>query len=1077
MKLHLILWVGICMGLFHPLSAQFVFWTEEFETDGHTIRYQASSGGGFNDGLHDHFRRTNGSDIAAISSAYTGMNGAYFWAAEDTDDDGGDGNPVQTIAFTGIDISGFTAVNVKGLFGVGNNGLPGLSAYDAADYIRITYQIDGGPVQNGLWFSYENHGDPFNEPLGLDADFDGQADVNGVNRLTSNLQEFQFLVPNGNALDLTIEVRMNGADEAIAFDQLSLTGTPVGCYISDISVANASVCNDNGTPGDATDDFFTADVLVDFVNLPATGTLELTGDGISSISVNAITGNSYTFNGVQLKADQTLTELTAHFSAMGGCSRTEWDVYPAVAPCTPTVGFGAPISKCLETSGVHVLSICMDVAPSSAVGVQIAALLGGTATGGGVDYNFVSQNLVFLSTESYPNTKYAYVDIIDDFPIVDEGETILLGLTLTAGVASTSFTNHTITIGERETGLMLNEFSQGSSGGKEYIELLVVGEPATTVDLRGWIIDDNNGDFSDGTGQDLGISSGYVSFANHCNWEKVPVGAIIVLYNGEDPNPALPPDDPYDINGDGIYVLPISGGTAVGCSTPLPNELLKAHGAIPNLINSAYPMTNQDPCWSLLSFRNMADAVQVREPSGNYFHGMSYGWDQPPAICTGSVLGSPCEYKKENHPDYLAYGAEVLYFLEAGANRTFSFTHTYGDDYHNRVNWETSTSSAQTPGLPNNSSNQNFIQTLKQTFVPTQMAATDSCVWKSSQHKSFLSEKDQLILHVENLTTLDHDLTKASVSFSPGESQNTSLSGQPFFASANWQLIPSAFPASANYNITMYMSDSLLTEIANFVNVNGGFSYTSASIVPLIHIYRRDGLAIPSLANSDAEVEILLPVIGSLPTTEGVFTSFSVNGTKASTYAMGIPMSVLAAGKLDFQLNQIYPGTVMIEGKLKGRDPTQLFIERKKDGYPWSMINHNNSSLTTRPDSSYYFMDHLSESGYYYYRIAVSDNSNKRLYSEIKQIEVLFEKQLSALSCFVNPWEESLNIVIRSDEERKTVWINVWTIEGKKIQEKRFRLMEGINEFSWPMVEFPSGIYLVKISTGSEQLFRKFVKN
>ncbi len=47
-----------------------------------------------------------------------------------------------------------------------------------------------------------------------------------------------------------------------------------------------------------------------------------------------------------------------------------------------------------------------------------------------------------------------------------------------------------------QEGLLINEFSQGSAGDKEYIELVVVGNRTcskTTVDLRGWIFDDQNG--------------------------------------------------------------------------------------------------------------------------------------------------------------------------------------------------------------------------------------------------------------------------------------------------------------------------------------------------------------------------------------------------------------------------------------------------------------------------------------------------------------------------------------------------------------------------------------------------------
>ena len=50
--------------------------------------------------------------------------------------------------------------------------------------------------------------------------------------------------------------------------------------------------------------------------------------------------------------------------------------------------------------------------------------------------------------------------------------------------------------------LSINEFSNGPSGTKEYIEFIVIDTGATydcvnltipCVDIRGWIIDDNNG--------------------------------------------------------------------------------------------------------------------------------------------------------------------------------------------------------------------------------------------------------------------------------------------------------------------------------------------------------------------------------------------------------------------------------------------------------------------------------------------------------------------------------------------------------------------------------------------------------
>jgi hypothetical protein len=65
----------------------------------------------------------------------------------------------------------------------------------------------------------------------------------------------------------------------------------------------------------------------------------------------------------------------------------------------------------------------------------------------------------------------------------------------------------------QELGIIINEFSNGPSGTKEYMEFLTVGCPGQTVDIRGWIFDDNNGDFSGGPTTGIGIALGHSRFS------------------------------------------------------------------------------------------------------------------------------------------------------------------------------------------------------------------------------------------------------------------------------------------------------------------------------------------------------------------------------------------------------------------------------------------------------------------------------------------------------------------------------------------------------------------------------------
>ena len=88
-------------------------------------------------------------------------------------------------------------------------------------------------------------------------------------------------------------------------------------------------------------------------------------------------------------------------------------------------------------------------------------------------------------------------------------------------------------------GAIINEFSNGASGSKEFIELLVIGNnanPNDPVDLSGWIIDDNNGDFQS-SGAEFAIGRGHFQLGS-C-FSSIPPGVLIVIYNDDDLNNEL----------------------------------------------------------------------------------------------------------------------------------------------------------------------------------------------------------------------------------------------------------------------------------------------------------------------------------------------------------------------------------------------------------------------------------------------------------------------------------------------------------------------------------------------------------
>ncbi|RMA57186.1 T9SS type A sorting domain-containing protein [Ulvibacter antarcticus] len=109
--------------------------------------------------------------------------------------------------------------------------------------------------------------------------------------------------------------------------------TCTDCSISAIGSANLSPCDDGGTPSDPSDDTFTGDISVTFLNAPANGTLDLTGDGTASVSVTGLT-SPHVFTGVTMTADGTAINLTATFSDDATCAFVETNAGTAPISCS-----------------------------------------------------------------------------------------------------------------------------------------------------------------------------------------------------------------------------------------------------------------------------------------------------------------------------------------------------------------------------------------------------------------------------------------------------------------------------------------------------------------------------------------------------------------------------------------------------------------------------------------------------------------------------------------------------------------------------------------------------------------------
>ncbi|MFT6728111.1 MAG: hypothetical protein ACI9RU_001735 [Litorivivens sp.] len=177
------------------------------------VGYAAS--GVFSDSTNDYFDLIGDVPDPTGVPPYTGANGTQFWAAEDTQD-GGNPNAtgISTISITGISIAGLSSLQFSGLFAAGSS-----SAFDDADYLHISIQIDGGGYS--LLGAFEGAGG-FNTALLLDTDFNGAGDgtVLGVDFQNISLP----ISGSGALLDIQFDVFMSAGDEAVAIDSISITG-------------------------------------------------------------------------------------------------------------------------------------------------------------------------------------------------------------------------------------------------------------------------------------------------------------------------------------------------------------------------------------------------------------------------------------------------------------------------------------------------------------------------------------------------------------------------------------------------------------------------------------------------------------------------------------------------------------------------------------------------------------------------------------------------------------------------------------------------------------------------------------
>ncbi|WP_343636712.1 gliding motility-associated C-terminal domain-containing protein [Fluviicola sp.] len=229
--------------------------------------------------------------------------------------------------------------------------------------------------------------------------------------------------------------------------------------------------------------------------------------------------------------------------------------------------------------------------------------------------------------------------------------------------------------------LIINEVSQGT-GSAEYVELLVIGTPSCQtptpcMDLRGVVLDDNNGYFAAGSG--TGIAQGAVRFANNAFWSCIPQGTMIVVYNDNDRNTAIPPDDLSMSDGNCRLIIPVN------------SNLLEGQSISPAAGNTAYPTTGWFAgagTWNQVAMSNSGDSflIMTSISAASPSHAVSYGNNSTNAI---------------------------IYFSGGASGKVFSMTNNTNNNPSLQANWTSgNVGTNETPGAANNTANSAWIASM-----------------------------------------------------------------------------------------------------------------------------------------------------------------------------------------------------------------------------------------------------------------------------------------------------------------------------------------------------------------------------
>ncbi|NMJ87998.1 MAG: lamin tail domain-containing protein, partial [Thaumarchaeota archaeon] len=218
------------------------------QTQIYVLDFESGQGSGyttsvaeFNDGGSDYFTWT---DNSSVSGNYSGVQGTYFFAAQDID--GEVSSAQQDLLISNINIAGYTDLELRVYLAEDDDGTN--EDWDAGDYTHFSVDLDNTGSYTDV-LNIESSVNGANSEPAIDTNFDGIGDGT---RITNIFSQFIADIPTtGSSLDLRVRFNLDSGDEDIAIDHIEVYGISSGNQPPQITNITQTPTSGNVTSSDA----------------------------------------------------------------------------------------------------------------------------------------------------------------------------------------------------------------------------------------------------------------------------------------------------------------------------------------------------------------------------------------------------------------------------------------------------------------------------------------------------------------------------------------------------------------------------------------------------------------------------------------------------------------------------------------------------------------------------------------------------------------------------------------------------------------------------------------------------------